>query len=308
MSARPGARVLVTGATGFIGRAVVPQLAAAGYRPVLMIRDPARLDAAGLNTWPHVLGHLPDGLPDVASVPALDGIIHLAGLAHAEHADHDHARVTVAGTAQLLAMAKAAGVQRFVFVSSVRAVVGANSPTPITEASAPAPDGAYGQAKREAEIQVLGAQIPAVVLRPVAVYGPGVGANLGRIGRLAASPWPLPLASLTAPRSLIARETLADAILFALNADRLCGQTCLVADPEPLSVAQLVRSLRHAMGRKGRLFPVPAAILRPMIGARAAARLMEPLVVAPERLRDAGWRPPRSQSETLAAWAESLTG
>ena len=290
-----GERVLVTGASGFVGPHVVQALLAAGYRVRITQRNgsepPPGVEAV-------VTG---DFAAPIDWAPALAGVahvVHLAVLAHAGPGLDEalYRQVNTHATLDLAQAAYRAGVGRFVFVSSIKALSGASDAPPLDEDAPPAPDDAYGRSKLAAEQGLAGIDLDWVALRPVLVYGPGVKANMAALVRLARLPLPLPLGGLTAPRSLLAVENLADAVLFALTPRCPARRAYALADPEPLSVAEMLAALRKGMGRAPGLVPAPAGWLRlaaGLVGRREAFdKLAGSLVARPEALLRAGWRPP----------------
>jgi UDP-glucose 4-epimerase len=128
--------------------------------------------------------------------------------------------------------------------------------------------------------------------------------------RLALTPYPLPVRSLPARRSIVARTHLVDAVLLALSKDEMAGQTYLVADPEPLTVGEMVTVMRIAAGRRPNTIPMPPAVVRAaarFIGlAEAAARSEGSLMVDPARLLRAGWKPALSTREALAETVRTI--
>lgn len=299
-------RVLVTGASGFIGRGVVPALAAAGISVRAAVREFADL---GPGVESAVVGDLRKPVNLSEAMRDVDAVVHLAGLAHqAPGIDEDSYReVNAAVTAALARAARASGVGRFVLLSSVRAQTGPASDRVVSEADEPRPTDAYGRSKLEAERLLLDAGLPHVVLRPVLVHGPGMRFNMKALLDLARRPVPLPLGLFNAQRSVLARDHLADAVLVALSEPRAVGGTFLVADPEPLTVADMVRAMRRGLGRLPGLLPVPPGAVA--VAARFAgrrddiARIRQSLVVDPARLLAIGWKPRRPAFDALAETA-----
>ena len=289
-------RVLVTGASGFIGRPLTEALAGAGYPVRAGVRDRrAQKFPAGVETAMQPdLGRPVDWSPLLAG---MDAVVHLAGIAHvvSDIPEATYDRVNHLATAELARAAAAAGVRRFVLMSSTRAQAGAASAEPLTEASTPQPTDAYGRSKLAAEEAVRAAGVPYTILRPALVYGPGAKGNLASLTRLAALPMPLPFGAFTNRRSLLAIDNLISAVCFALENESAANETFLVADPQPVSVAELVSMLRAAMDRKPWLVPVPPGLLGALsglIGQRDAfERLAGTLIVEPKKLLAAGWPP-----------------
>lgn len=302
-----GDLVLVTGAGGFIGPHVVAALGAAGYRIRITQRSaaPAPEGAEAI-----VTGDLASPVDWSRPLEGVAHVVHLAGLAHAGPGLDEglYRRINTDATLDLAQAAYRAGVSRFVFISSIKAQTGAFDGPPLREADAPAPNDAYGRSKLAAEQGLARLDFDWVSLRPALVYGPGVKANMAALLKLARLPVPLPLGALTAPRSLLAVENLADAILFALTPACPARRAFTVADPEPISVAAILTALRAGIGRGPGLVAVPPGLLR--LAARLAGRedafvkLSGSLVALPEGLLRAGWRPPlatRVALERLAA-------
>lgn len=303
-----GERVLVTGAGGFVGPHVVKALAAAGYKVRITQRNAAEPPPG---TEAVVTGDL---VSPVDWAPALAGVahvVHLAGLAHAGPGLDEalYRQINTQATLDLAQAAYRAGVGRFVFISSIKAQTGAFDGPPLREDELPAPDDAYGRSKLAAEQGLAGLDLDWVVLRPVLVYGPGVKANMAALVKLARLPLPLPLGGLNAPRSLLAVENLADAVLFALTPRCPVRRVFTLSDPEPIGVAGILAALRAGMGRQPGLIPVPRALLRlaaQVVGqAEAFDKLSGSLVARPEGLLRAGWRPPLSTQAGLERLAQT---
>jgi nucleoside-diphosphate-sugar epimerase len=307
-------KVLVTGASGFVGRAVVATLAARGDEVRAAIR--ATADAAnggagrpafapGVTVVQH--GDLGAPVDWTRLLAGIDAIVHLAGIAHAGPgiAEERYDRVNHRATAALAVAARDAGVTRFVFISSIRAQTGPAADHALSERDTPRPTDAYGRSKLAAERAVAASGVPFTVLRPVLVYGPGVKGNLRALMRLAALPIPLPFGALEARRSLVSLANVASAIGFVLREDACTGETYIVADPAPLTIGEIVTALRRGRGKPPGLVAAPPALLR--LAFTAAGRganweqIAGALVADPAKLMAAGWRPERDTMKALAA-------
>lgn len=302
-------RILVTGASGFVGRAVVPALVSRGHAVRAASRGNAAF-AAPVEAAGH--GDLRgDGFGDGSSwlplVAGVDAVVHLAGIAHTGPGvpEDDYDRVNRRATVGLAAAARAAGVGRLVFVSTIRAQTGPSASRVLTEDDPPAPTDGYGRSKLAAEAAVARSGVPFTVLRPVLVHGPGVKGNLAALARLAALPVPLPFGAFASRRSLVGIGNLVAALAFVLDRPDTQGETYLVADPEPVSLAGMVTALRAGMGRRPGLVRVPPALVRLGLVAVGRARwwdqLAGELVVDPGKLTRAGFRAETSTAEGLAA-------
>ncbi|MBD3845333.1 NAD-dependent epimerase/dehydratase family protein [Bosea sp. SSUT16] len=300
--------ILLTGASGFVGPHVVAALTGAGWRLRLALRRPVPVPA-GVETVK--IGDLAQPLDWSEALRGVDHVVHMAGLAHAGPGLDEalYQRINTQATLELAQAAVTAGVRRFVYLSSIKALSGAFDGPPLTEDAAPAPDDAYGRSKLAAEQGLAALALDWVALRPVLIYGPGVKANMAALLKLAKLPLPLPLGGLQAPRSLLAVENLAEAIRFALTPACPPRRSYIVADPEPVSVAGMLTALRSGLGRGSGLLPVPEGWLR--LAARLAGReetflkLAGSLVARPEGLLSAGWRPPVETGAALARLAGS---
>jgi UDP-glucose 4-epimerase len=187
------------------------------------------------------------------------------------------------------------GIKQLVFMSSIRAQSGPASGGILRETDAPQPTDAYGRSKLAAEDAVRSAGVPFTILRPVLIYGPGVKGNFARLMELARKPWPLPLGLCRNRRSLLARRNLIDAVHFAVASPAAKGETYVVADPAPLTLAEIVMALRAGEGRGAGLLPVPPQLIALAAGALGRAeewqRLGGALVADPAKLIQAGWKP-----------------
>jgi UDP-glucose 4-epimerase len=305
MAAMP--RILVTGASGFIGRHLVRKLSESGYRVRAAARQPVMFDHP--NVEGIALGDMSRSFAAEYVVRGVDAVIHAAGMAHARPGipDAAYTAINVDATRQLARAARAARVKRFVLMSSVRAQVGPRYDGVVTEETPPAPTDAYGRSKIEAEAitaELLdGSATRWTVLRPVLVYGPGVKGNMAALIRLAARPYPLPLAALKSRRSLLSIANLLEAIEHVLHAQATENTSFIVADQDPVTIADAVRALRRGRDRPSLLFPVPqraiAAALRLAGKPEFAERLTGDLVADAARLRETGWTPGETTEKAL---------
>ena len=304
-------RVLVTGATGFVGSALINQL---GNDAQFNVRAAMRREVHDLpqNIEHAVVG---DYGPDVVWQTALAGvdvIVHLAGRVHimrdkANDPITEFRRVNVNGTSNLVKQAVEAGVRRFVFLSSVK-VNGEGCEKPYTETDPPQPFNPYAQSKWEAERELASvchrAELEVVILRPPLVYGPGVKANFLTLLHAVYRGIPLPFAAVNNRRSLVSIHNLVDVIIRCIKHPLAAGETFLVSDDEDLSTRELIRRLAAAMDRKPRLFSIP-----PLVGESALKlvgrediwqRLFGSLQVSCDKAKSLiGWQPPVSLSEGL---------
>jgi UDP-glucose 4-epimerase len=306
-------RILVTGATGFVGTALCSRLAAQGDEVMGAVRRPLAGGITGPVVWANVgeVGRDTDWQVALAGVAV---VVHLAARVHvmketASDAKEAFRRVNVEGTIKLAQEAAAAGVRRLVFISSVK-VNGEGRDAPYRETDAPAPEDAYAISKWEAEqglhriARETGLEV--VILRPPLVYGPGVKANFLRLLQAIRRGWPLPLGAIRNRRSLLYLCNFVDAIRLCAEHPAAAGQTYLVDDGGAVSTPTLIRAVAHAMGRPARLLAVPVAMLElagALTGKRAAvARLTGSLWVDSSAIRSQlGWTPPYSMAEGLAA-------
>jgi nucleoside-diphosphate-sugar epimerase len=323
--------ILVTGATGFVGRHLAPALVEQGWRVCGTARQSRIASVAGV-TRGITTGAI-DGRTDwTEAVNGVDTVVHLAALAHQTDPRHqpeesDFMRVNAEGTRCLAEAAKAAGVRRLVFISSIGAVTNVSTSV-VDETQAPTPATPYGRSKLAGEKALRtvlgGSHVEWCVLRPVLVYGPGNPGNMGRLLRLVKSGLPLPLGGIKNRRSFVFVGNLVDAIVRAVSAPDVSEKVFHVADDEAVSTGELIHLIADAAERKARLWAAPDWSLRlaarcgdvaGMAGLRTGLdtyslqRLEESLTVSNHRLRtQTGWRPQASLREGLRITLRATRG
>jgi UDP-glucose 4-epimerase len=293
----------LTGATGFIGQHLLRELPKRGYRVRALLRRPSSVPMPATSA---VIGDLAKPQNMSAALAEVDAVIHSAGVTDGMSGvpEDDYRVLNTEATISLARAARRAGVKRFVFLSSIRAQCGPTSDTVLTEAIEPRPTDAYGESKLAAERGLAELDLDWVSLRPVLVYGPGVKGNMAHLMRLARSPLPLPLASLTARRSLLALENLLAAIETVLTASGTLRRVVIAADPQALTIGEMIGAMRRGLGRKPNVFPLPTSLLEHVlrIAGREEAyqRLSGSLVANPSALASLGWAPPLVTEDGLA--------
>jgi nucleoside-diphosphate-sugar epimerase len=298
-------RILVTGASGFVGRGLVTELAGLGYSVRAAMRQPADVFPRSVEVV--AVSDLTRPVEWRALLKGIETVVHLAGIAHAgpEIAEDAYDRVNRLATAELANAARAVGIGHLVFISSIRAQSGPSSDEILRETDVPRPTDAYGRSKLAAEEAIRSAGVPFTILRPVLIYGPGVKGNLDRLIHLAQQPWPLPLGLCRNRRSLLARQNLVSAIHFVLQRPSAKGEIYLIADPTPLTLAEIVAALRSGQGRLPGLWPVPPALIAMAANAMGRSdewrRVGGTMVADPAKLLHAGWQPVVETRSGLAA-------
>lgn len=305
-------KVLVTGATGFVGRALCGRLKADDWQVYGTIRNERK--AMGL-----CAGVVPVQLADIGPdtdwgdcLRGIDTVIHLAARVHVKN---DKAinplalfrQANVTATANLARQAAAAGARRLVFLSTVK-VNGEGQPGPYTENDEPAPEDFYGVSKWEAEKELgkVSAEtgLEVVIIRTPLVYGPGVKANFLSLLQIVHGGVPLPLGSARNCRSFIYIRNLVDAVSACILHPNAAGQCYLVSDGEDVSTPELIRRIACALEKPARLFPFPDALIR-LAGAvtgtsPAANRLLVSLTLDSSKIgRELGWKPPYTMEQGL---------
>ncbi len=314
MSSRPlgnhRKRVLVTGATGFVGRTLCELLDLRGY----LVRAASRGDAppqVGVTETIRV-GEISSKTDWAAALRDVDCVVHAAARAHVLNDPLANERLYVEtnanGTRKLADAAAEAGVRRLVYVSSVKVNGEQSGGGGFTADDEPHPADAYGVSKRLGEQHVMETSrrtgMEAAVVRPPLVYGCGVRANFLRLMQWVDKRMPLPFGAIDNRRSLVSVWNLCDFLLQAIENPRANGCIWMVSDGEDLSTPQLIRRIAQQMQRPARLVPVPISVLRllgTLSGRRGEiTRLCSSLAVdvSPAR-NELGWVPPLSVDDAL---------
>ena len=307
-------KVLVTGATGFVGREVCRHLIQKGHTVLGTTRDQKL--SFGPENIP--LYHLPEfnsGMDWLPAVSGVDAVVHLAARVHqvidqSEDPLSEYRRVNLDGTKTLAIAAAKAGVKRLVFLSSIKVNGELTQGGPFSEDDHPAPVDAYGVSKWAAEkalIKVASAQgMAAVILRSPLVYGPHVGGNFAVLARAVIKKRPMPLCAIANRRSLVYVGNLASAIFSCLDHPDAPGETFLVSDGEDVSTGELVSRMAKATSIRNWLFYCPVWLLR-VAGTLAGRqqmidRITGSLEVNSDKIRHVlSWSPPYSLDEGLQA-------
>ncbi|MEW5886694.1 MAG: SDR family oxidoreductase [Pseudomonadota bacterium] len=314
--------ILVTGSSGFVGAAAVQALLAAGQpvRAAVRQRPGSEQAQAERLEW-LAMGAMTGQTNWLPALQGVQTVVHCAARAHVlreQLADPlaAYRAVNVHATLRLAEHAAAAGVRRFVFISSVKVNGESTQPgQPFAPADAPAPQDAYGLSKFEAE-QALwqvarDTGMEVVIIRPPLVYGPGVKGNFARMVQWVRQGVPLPLGAVHNRRSLVALDNLVDFIALCASPERspqAANQTFLVSDGDDVSTTELLRRVAHAYGVPARLLPVPVGLMRGaarLLGKDAVAdRLFGSLQVDASKASDLlGWVPPVTMQAQLCQMA-----
>jgi len=305
-------KVLVTGATGFVGQALCAALDRRGIVPVRALRSTTGMQPVRANDL--LVGDLSANVAWDTALQNVDAVVHLAAHVHQMNGSNEDRfrEVNWLATEHLAKRAQAAGVKRFVFMSTVKVHGERTDPgSSFREGDAPAPQDAYARSKWRAEqcLEEIGSSgaMAVTILRPPLVYGPGVKANFLALLKLATTGWPLPLAGISNARSLIYVDNLVSALALALTAAPCATgvRTFLVSDQHDLSTTDLIASMRVALNRPRRLFAMPRAWLEfaGLLGGQAEKirRLTESLRVDSGKFSaELGWHPPFTVERAVA--------
>ena len=297
--------VLVTGASGFIGRNLLMSLADAGHKTVGVVRS------GSLNQPCHDFISIKqvdvlDGATDWSGLFGnVSSVVHCAAVAHGKPGDTS--TINTEATLNLARQAVSAGVRRFVFLSSI-GVHGSVNSVPYTEGDPVNPENDYAQSKWLAEQGLWSIQeesgMELVVIRPPLVYGPGAPGNFASLVHWVQKGIPLPLGAINNKRSLVALDNLLDLIVTCIGHPAASNQTFLVSDGEDISTTELLLGVAEASGKSSRLIPVPASWLQfgaTLFGKKAVAqRLLGSLQVDISHTRKClNWTPPLTVKQGL---------
>lgn len=308
--------VLITGATGFVGRHLSSRLLVDGWNvsgTILENELPSRL-VDGVK--PAMISPLGPNTDWGDALAGIEIVVHLAARVHIMHDDvndplAEFRLVNVFGTKRLAYEAARCGVKRIVFISSVK-VNGEESFEQYTDEQSPAPTDFYGVSKWEAErvLRQIESEtgVEVVILRPTLVYGPSVKANFLNLMKIICRGIPLPLASIKNKRSLIYIGNLVDVLVICSLHPSAAGKTFLVSDKEQVSTPELIRLIATALGVPVRLFPFPVFLLRliGLLAGKAAAvnRLVGSLTVNVSAIQtELDWQPPFTMQQGLTETA-----
>jgi len=306
-------RILVTGATGFVGNAVLCQLSLSSVGSLVA---GLRKQTHGLpqGVEPIVVGDLLAGT-DYSPVfkHDVDVLVHCAARVHIMD-DHttdplaEFRKVNVAGTLNLAKQAAKAGVKRFVFISSIKVNGEATDGVPFTADDKAMMSDPYGVSKYEAEQGLLKVSqetgMEVVIIRPPLIYGPSVKANFQKMMQWMKQGVPLPLGAVYNKRSLVALDNLVDFIVLCTHHPKAANEIFLISDGEDVSTTELLRKVAKAMGKKAHLLPVPVGLMMfvaKLVGKEDVAnRLFGSLQVDSSKARKLlGWKPVIGMDEQL---------
>ncbi|WP_426441757.1 NAD-dependent epimerase/dehydratase family protein [Bradyrhizobium genosp. P] len=298
-------RVLVTGANGFVGRHIAPELARNGWMVRRALRSSAE-DASDV-----VIGALGPTTEWQAALAGADAVVHLAARVHHRKEEHAHElyhNVNVEGTLHLARCAIAAGVRDFIFVSTIL-VHGrsSNGRPPFREDDILTPRGLYGTSKAAAEAGlkelIAGSGMRVTVIRPPLIYGFGGKGNFALLEKAVRRGIPLPLATVKNRRAFLSAENLASFVLYRLSHPGEAFDVFLIADSEQVSTGEFIERLARAARTSPRLFRMPTPLLSAMLKASGRKEVHESLLGSLEldlsKAATIGWRPPLSLDEGL---------
>lgn len=319
-------KILITGATGFVGQELCRVLTESGHNLRLAVRqddDRARALARITSSQVTCVGNIGPETDWGRALEGVDVVVHLAALVHQLDSRgypslEAFRSVNCHGTSRLARCAAEAGVPRFVFLSTIKVNGELTVAEPFTEESEPAPADSYGVSKWEAE-QALGrisrdTGLEVVIFRPPLIYGPGVKGNFLSLMTLVRRGMPLPFGLVHNKRSLLYVGNLVDALALSVDSPNAAGKTFMISDGEDFSTPELISRIAAALGVRSRLLPLPPAAIR-FLGRLTGKvsqtnRLLQSLQVDSRKIRnELGWTPPFHTSEGLmsvATWYSKL--
>lgn len=309
-------RILVTGATGFVGKFIVKSLVAENYDVVASVRTKSihlpleitQIIVAGL----HPSTDWSTALKDV------DIVIHAAARAHVLDKPTDKSlvefqNINTKGTLSLAQQAAKEQVKRFIYISSIR-VNGKNNSSPFTEMDEPNPQELYAISKFEAEQHLLAlgkaAKMEITIIRPPLVYGPNPSANFANLIKWVNRGIPLPFGAIHNQRSFVAIDNLVSFIIHCIDHPKAANEIFLIADGKDVSTTELLRKVANAFGKKPMLIPIPVSVMTffaKVLGkGDIANRLFSSLQVDSSKARNLlGWKPVTTMDEQLKETADA---
>lgn len=301
-------RILLTGINGFVGHSVAPFFVERGYEVIGAGRREFKCDGVKFVPISRIDRYTHWG----AALPGVDVVIHLAGRAHKmKEAPEDHHlyyETNVEGSVNLAEQAIKAGVKKFIFISSIKAMLSGACEEPLVESLPCRPHEPYGISKLKAELELRklseNTAMKLVILRPPLIYGPGVKGNLASLIRIVRGMPFLPFGGIVNRRSLLGVKNLASAIDAVIHAEIADGKTYLVADGEEISTSELVKRLITVFNPSARLIDLPAWLwhagsVLPVFSAKIARLTGSLPVDANLLMQETGWRAPFSMIEQL---------
>jgi UDP-N-acetyl-alpha-D-quinovosamine dehydrogenase len=306
-------KVLITGATGFVGAVLCERLITEGYAVRAAVRTLPTTAPKSKAAATIAAGGIDSATDWRDALRNVDAVVHLAARVHVMHETRadplaEFRRTNLEGTERLARQAAEAGVKRLIYVSSIKVNGETSGEQPFTAEDAPTPEDPYALSKWEAEQALRDisekTRLEVVIVRPPLVYGPRVKGNFLRLLNLIDSATPLPLGALNNRRSLVGIDNLCDLLRVCIEHPAAANQIFLVSDGEDLSTRDLVLRLADAMNRPLRLLPVPSALLclAGIVAGKSAEvkRLCDTLQVDMTKTERAlGWRPPCSVADGL---------
>ena len=307
-------KILVTGASGFIGKRLCKVIEERGGVVYRVTRD--------INATNRIrIGEFDENTNWTEVLRGFDCIVHLAARVHVmnEHSQHplgEYMRVNVMATLNLARQAASAGVRRLIFISTIKVNGEQTCPhQPFNEADTPEPVGPYAISKWEAEkgLQRIGAEtkLEIVIIRPPLVYGPGVRANFRSLMMLLDYNFPLPLGGINNKRSMIALDNLVDMIIVCMDHPAAVNELFLASDGEDLSLSELLQRLGDALGKPAKMFSIPNWLFKYLLTLAGkkhiASRLFGTLQVDISKAsRLLSWVPPISVNAGLKVVANDF--
>lgn len=312
-------KVLLTGASGFLGNALLNRLLIDGY--VCSVAARSRMESFPSNVQVKKIDSFEHQSQCAEVVTGSEVVVHCAARVHVMKETAidplmEFREINVVGTLNLAREAASAGAKRFIFISSIKVNGESTEPGhPYQADDAPAPSDLYGISKMEAEDGLrrlaLETGMEVVIIRPVLIYGPGVKSNFRSMMAWLSRGFPMPLGAVRNKRSLVSLDNLVDLIEICLHHPRAANQTFLVSDGEDVSTPELLTRLGIALKKPVRLIPVPLVFLHffaTLVGRSSMAdRLCGSLQVDIEKTRNLlDWSPPYGMDDALAKTADDF--